>query len=104
MHLTKKNKEDKACQGKGSGDLRGFFLVQPRVGGFVEALAGTPPAPTQLETDRSPTASHGSSQARGPQPETESMQKGPPLLTGFFGQGVPAHRNVPPLPKVKPKV
>ena len=31
------------------------------------------------------------------------MQKGPPLLTGFFGQGVPAHRNVPPLPKVKPK-
>ena len=31
------------------------------------------------------------------------MQKGPPVLTGFFGQGVPAHRNVPPLPKVKPK-
>ena len=104
VRLTKKNKEDKACQGKGSGDLRGFFLAQPTSRcETVEAQVGTPPAPTQLETDRSPTVSHGFNQARGPQPETDSTHKGPPLLTVFFGQGVPAHPSVLPMPKAKPK-
>ena len=104
VHLTKKNKEDKACQGKGSGDLRGFFLAQPTSRSeTVEAQVGAPPAPTQLETDRSPTVSHGFNQARGPQPETDSAHKGPPLLTAFFGQGVPAHPSVLPMPKAKPK-
>ena len=79
VHLTKKNKEDKACQGKGSGDLRGFFLAQPSSRSeTLEAQVGTPPAPTQLETDRSPIVSHGFNQARGPPAGNRFYAKGAP--------------------------